>query len=552
VKVLLAVHGWPEAQAGAAACVGGTEQLARRSALALAAAGADVTVVAGALERAASGEGVAGAARLSRTVDGPLQVIRLRRGDLYFDHWQKARSVPVAERFSELLAAEGPDVLLVHHWIRLSRDLVYLAARAGVPALVYLHDHWTSCLRTFRLAPTTAGVTGAAGAADAADEAGVTDEAGAADEAGVTGRANADGVTGATGDFGAALCTQPFGSSCISCAATLFPRTPWVSMENLYMAFAAHERELARELSLARVLITPSEAHRELLLRGRGVDLAGADGTAGPRRARAGGPGRWQVLAPPALPLSRVGSPFERPAAPSPASGGAAARPLVLGCWGQLAPHKGTDLLLAAVSELAATQPVELHLAGEAEEAFAAQLSRAARGLTVHFHGPFERDELPHHAVSAVHAFVCPSRAPESHGLVWDEARALGLPAVLPRGGAFPERAAGEESGVLFYAPGDGADLARVLGRLGQEEHLLARLGEAAEAGARRLAAAGAAPEVPEVQWGRSLLELCARAVEEGAPPTKPPDWFEAPMAREGERTWDAALSRTPPEELGA
>jgi hypothetical protein len=82
-----------------------------------------------------------------------LTIVSVQRPDLFFDHWQKSRSVPVAERFVELLREERPAVLLVHHWIRLTRDLVFLAAREGIPAVVFLHDHWTSCLRVFRVRP---------------------------------------------------------------------------------------------------------------------------------------------------------------------------------------------------------------------------------------------------------------------------------------------------------------------------------------------------------------------------------------------------------------
>jgi glycosyltransferase involved in cell wall biosynthesis len=293
------------------------------------------------------------------------------------------------------------------------------------------------------------------------------------------------------------------------------------------MAFATHRSGVERELSLARSLVVPSAAHREGLLAGLSA---------------APGPERWHVLPPPP---PEAASPARSNPRPLPGTGS----PLLLGSWGHMSPHKGTDLLLEALRLVAERCSVELHLAGApGDAAFEAELLSLAAGLAVHFHGPFEPEDLPAHPVTAVHALVYPSRAPESHGLVLDEARALGLPAVLPRLGAFPERAREDPEGcdgVLFHAPGDAADLARVLCRLADEEGLIARLGK----GTRTFVASTGAG-ITEGAWARRLWELCAAAAEEGAPETVEPDWFDVPMAREGERLWDAALSRTPPEEL--
>ena len=110
-------------------------------------------------------------------------VKKIGRGDLHFDHWQKSRSGKITAAFEEILIAEGPDVVHVHHWTRLSRDLVLTAARKRIPAVVTLHDHFTSCLVTFRV---------------------TTD--------------------------GAAACDVPLAADpCLSCAERLPPQTPWVS-----------------------------------------------------------------------------------------------------------------------------------------------------------------------------------------------------------------------------------------------------------------------------------------------------------------------------------
>ena len=144
MKVLLCVHGYPPEQ------LGGTERSAQQLARGLVARGHEVVVVAGSLE-VASEPGL----RVSEASDGDVRVLRLHRPDLYFDHWQKSRSVRVAQELRRILQEEQPDLLHVLHWLRLSRDLVVTAARAGVPAVVSLNDHWVGCPLTFRVDPRT-------------------------------------------------------------------------------------------------------------------------------------------------------------------------------------------------------------------------------------------------------------------------------------------------------------------------------------------------------------------------------------------------------------
>lgn len=77
-------------------------------------------------------------------------VHRLHRDDLYFDHHAKMWHPEVERKFDELLARWKPRVLHVHHWVRLTCNLVQLAWDRQVPAVVTLHDYWTSCPRAFR------------------------------------------------------------------------------------------------------------------------------------------------------------------------------------------------------------------------------------------------------------------------------------------------------------------------------------------------------------------------------------------------------------------
>ena len=130
MKVLFAVHGYPPE------LVGGTESAVQALARGLARSGVEVVVVAGSLAVAGEGRSV----ELSRdgdadTGDGPpIRIVRLHRGDLHFDHWHKGSSPAVGRAFSALLEEERPDLVHVHHWIRLTGDLVARGARAGRPA----------------------------------------------------------------------------------------------------------------------------------------------------------------------------------------------------------------------------------------------------------------------------------------------------------------------------------------------------------------------------------------------------------------------------------
>ncbi|MBX3464517.1 MAG: glycosyltransferase [Planctomycetes bacterium] len=82
-------------------------------------------------------------------VDG-LPVHRLHRDDLFFDHHAKMWHPVVEQRFRELLQTLRPAIVHVHHWLRLTCNLVDVCWQEKVPAVVTLHDHYTSCPRAFR------------------------------------------------------------------------------------------------------------------------------------------------------------------------------------------------------------------------------------------------------------------------------------------------------------------------------------------------------------------------------------------------------------------
>ncbi len=464
MKILFALHGYPPE------LVGGTEHTVRAQARGLVRRGVEVVVVAGSMQwqdgfRTTRDEDVDPATGASHPV------YRIHRDDLYFDHWQKSAEPRVARAFRAILESERPDVVHVQHWIRLTRDLVATAARAGIPSVVTLHDLWTTCLLTFRVQP------------------------------------------GAT-----ELCRERAGfSPCVACAGRLPPRTPWVGPEGGAIAFAEHAADLARELDLARAIITPSRTHAETIERFLGR-------APGSLRAQVVPPGRDLALA------------RREPLAPPAESGR-----LVLGAWGHLHPLKGADVVLAAIRALERPERVTLHLAGgEVDRAFAVRLAKEARGLDVVFHGAFDDAALGAHPATAVHAMVSGSRAHESWGLVLDEAWCMGLPAVLPDAGAFGERAR-SFGGALLYTSGDPASLAGALARLLEEPHLWSEL-----------CAAVPAHACPTVEESVVELERIYAAAVSAGPPQAPADQGMLDLVRERARVeWDRSLSRRTPRELG-
>lgn len=465
MKLLLCVHGYPPE------LVGGTELAARSLAHALARRGDEVVVVAGTVERATGDE--VERRTTTESVDGatsPIRVHRLARPDLYFDHWQKSRSVRVAAAFRELLREERPDLVHVHHWLRLTRDLVALAAAEGIPAIVSLHDAWVSCPLAFRVRPESE-----------------------------------------------AACELPLAApTCLPCVGQLPPRTPWVPLEMQFMSFAQRTGELLRELRLARALLVPTEGHGERLRAFLGDEAEGIELAALPPAA----PPRWSPREPLALP--------------------APGEPLRLGAWGRCSRLKGTDLLFEALDGLEDPAGIELVLAGPEESpGFVDALRRRFPRARVEACGAFDHEALDAHPVTRVHAMVAAGRAPESFGLVLEEARALGLPAILPEHGAFAERA-GEETGAVLFAPGDAAALRGVLRALRETPERLAVLRDAVP------------PPVSEEALALHHRERYAAAVALGPPEGAPePEWYAERMERFAEEEWDRRLSGSSARELG-
>jgi glycosyltransferase involved in cell wall biosynthesis len=478
VKIALALHGWPPAGTG------GVERSVRCLAHALARAGHEVCVLSAAGTRAAHGRVECAVEREAvPDSDASIEILRLARPDLYFDHWQKSRSPEVAALAAEILRERRCDVLHVQHWLNLSRDLVHAAAGVGVPAVVTLHDAWTSCALAFRVRTSD--------------------------------RATCDAIAA--------------GDPCVACAGRMPPFTPWVDRTRAWMALAERQRDLLRELELARAVTVPTASHGAAMERGLGLP-AGALGAT--------------ILPPMRVALAARAS----GAAPPRFSGSGALR---LASWGSLAEHKGVDLVLAALARAGAAEDFALDLLGTGTPAVVEELREQSAGLDVRFHGAFEPEELLRGPAARAHAFVSGTRAVESYGIVLDEAFELGLPVVVPDQDAFLERcgprgADGSGDGALYYARGDEQALAAALVRLRSEPGLHGRLSAGARARGERSRAAAS-----EHAGLRAHEELYARAVARGAPKVRPAEWFEARLASAELTAWDESLARCSATQLG-
>lgn len=202
MQVLHVVHGFPpEFQ-------GGTECYVRRLAEAQRDRGLRVSVLTG------TEEVTAAHAAVVAVDEKGLPVHALRRFGLCGDRWDQAASPEAEARIAALLRRTRPDVLHLHHWIRLCRSVARLGAAAGIPVVWTLHDLSSTCPRLSRVLD--------------------------------------DGT----------LCRQPLAvAHCLGCA----PSDPWQHREELAEAIEEYAADLAAEQQAACLRIAPSAAQRDFL-----------------------------------------------------------------------------------------------------------------------------------------------------------------------------------------------------------------------------------------------------------------------------------------------
>jgi glycosyltransferase involved in cell wall biosynthesis len=207
-----------------------------------------------------------------------------------------------------------------------------------------------------------------------------------------------------------------------------------------------------------------------------------------------------------------VASPGTEPAQPSPgtADGGR------LLCVGALAPHKGQDLLLAALALLPADLPWCCRLVGplDRDPPFADALHARAGALAdrLRITGPRTGTALQREYRSA-DLLVVPSRT-ETFGMVVTEALAAGVPVLATRVGGVPEAVGRTEHGVpgLLVPPQDAAAVAAALTSWLTDADLRRRLRRAARR--RRETLPG---------WPATSARIGSVLTAVGAEPDRPP-----------------------------
>jgi glycosyltransferase involved in cell wall biosynthesis len=155
---------------------------------------------------------------------------------------------------------------------------------------------------------------------------------------------------------------------------------------------------------------------------------------------------------------------------------------LVVGFLARACPEKGLEQLVRSLPLLARDRDVEVLAAGaevDSEHGYRARCLAVAAELGVahrfRWIGQVDRPGKLR-LLESIDVFAMPTVFPEAKGIPVIEAMAAGVPVVAPAHGTFPELLDDERAGLL-HAPGDPADLARVIGRLLDDLDLASRCG---------------------------------------------------------------------------
>ncbi len=202
MRILQVVHGFqPE-------FVGGTEQYCEALSRRLLRHGHECMVLAGS-DRSAT------EATMTTVDQDGLLVTRYLRAQGRPRRWTEEYD-PEAEGLTRrLLALVKPDVVHLHHWQRLTNNLVAICGDMRIPAVVTMHDVWTSCPRINRIR------------------------------------------------WDGAFCTEPPAAApCLICAE----RGPWQNDQEIMSALTLRREMMSLELGLAVTVLAPSQAHRAFTL----------------------------------------------------------------------------------------------------------------------------------------------------------------------------------------------------------------------------------------------------------------------------------------------
>ena len=367
MRILLAVHGFFPRHTG------GTEAYVAKLADELRLRGHEVAVLAGsASERPTP--------LWERGEFQGIPVFTIHRSGLYVESWYRSFAPEVELMVGEILAAWKPEIVHVHHWRRLTRNLVEKIAARGIPVVCTLHDVSTTCPKIFRIREGS-------------------------------------------------LCgLNPTGENCVDCV----DRFAFQSDEEIREAVDLYREDFATELTLASAVIVPSAALRDAVKPHLGsiadrLEIVPHGSLTEPKGTSAAS-------------AHKSAGRTERGARQNRQSG---AGPLRLAYWGSLSEMKGVHLLVEALREVRERAALALDLWGDFDPAGSAweeSLRAAAKGLPIRFRGGFRPEDIDG---SAYDLAVFPSICLESWSFTVDEAWARGLPVLVPDRGAPSERLEG-------------------------------------------------------------------------------------------------------------
>ncbi|HEX7793742.1 MAG TPA: glycosyltransferase family 4 protein [Vicinamibacterales bacterium] len=325
----------------------------------------------------------------------------------------------------QLIDELRPDVIHIHSGYLLGGAVLGAARHQRIPTIVTLHDYWFICPRITLLNPAGAVCSGPDSAAKCA-------------WCLATARRRFRLPDTATGGRLGRVVIKALEHSSLASA------TGWsAAIRDISERTAA----LRNALHHASLVLAPSRFLRDLI-----TDT-------------------WQLPANRVV-LSRYGIDVPTPQRRIGAEGSG----LRIGYLGQLAPHKGVDVLIQALRCLPGA-PVRVLIYGDprSNAAYADELTRMSKGdPRISFEGAYRHEDV-YDLLARLDAIVVPSIWYENSPFVIQEAQAAHVPVIGSRHGGIPELIVDEHDGLLFE-PGDARDLARQLRRLIHEPTLLDRL----------------------------------------------------------------------------
>lgn len=381
-----------------------------------------------------------------------VEVAEPRRADRPDDSWENPRA---AAAFDGLLAEMRPDVVHFQNLRFLGFGLVAAAKRAGARTVLTLNDPWLLCARDGllldrqgafcpgpELARCTNCLSGYRFGLSAAE---------------ATVRRTAARVRRASGfDPTALLRRAALALRRRSADATAPPPAELAEAVSRRLAardvaLAAVDRFIAPSRFIAASFVAAGVAKERITVLSYGVD--GPESSA----ARAGGDR--------AAAISSSGRSDRGQDA-------GVGRPLRVGFFGIIAPHKGADVLVDAIRRCPpGSVAAEIFGRDDLRPEYSRPLKQSAAGLPVRFHGAFRPGDAPA-LLARVDVVVVPSRWPENLPQSALEARAHGVPVVASAAGGLAEIVRDGVDGRVF-APGDSAALAKILEQLSSDRALL-------------------------------------------------------------------------------